>query len=538
MTPDNVAAFLDQEVQRQHEAPALIIPHSDNPEHRDVDRVSFGELRARSLRAARTMTANGITRGTRTLIMIPPGLDLIATVYGCFRIGAVPVFIDPGMGIQRMCECIARTQPHALVGIQKAVFLSRVFGRTFHSLRIRLTTTMYPSLVGGSPLWRWAEDTKEDAIMKDDDPAAILFTSGSTGSPKGVLMRHRHFVAQIRMLKENFNIQPGTLDLPLLPVFSLFNPSLGMGSVIPLIDASKPITLSPAHVVDLVERFRVGHSFGAPVLWAKVFSHLKATGRRLNSLQQLLMAGAPVPPSLIEEAKGLTPHAVVRTPYGATEGLPITLIDGHEILQCREQSESGAGNCVGRPLPDNEVRIVEPQGQSLNDFNALPANKVGEIIVSGPTVTDSYDALPEATREAKVVIDGTTWHRMGDLGYLDETGRLWFCGRKVHRVVSGDRTLHSVCVEAIFNAHPKVHRSALIGMGEPGQQMPAVVVELKEPSAPPNLKQELLTLAHSQAHTRNIDTFFTHPSFPVDVRHNAKIHRNELAQWALGRKPI
>jgi len=194
---------------------------------------------------------------------------------------------------------------------------------------------------------------------------------------------------------------------------------------------------------------------------------------------------------------------------------------------------------VGRPLPGIDIRIMETVDGPVDDFRAvreMAPGEIGEIVVRGPVVTRAYDGNEEENRLAKIQdLDGF-WHRMGDMGYLDEQGRLWFCGRKAHRVLTEHGVLYSVCCEAIFNEHPSVFRSALVGVGEPGRQRPVLVVELKgTKSDEEELVGELQALARTSDLTREIETFLVHPEFPVDIRHNAKIFREQLAEWA-GRK--
>jgi acyl-CoA synthetase (AMP-forming)/AMP-acid ligase II len=152
-------------------------------------------------------------------------------------------------------------------------------------------------------------------------------------------------------------------------------------------------------------------------------------------------------------------------------------------------------------------------------------------------VTRSYFNRPEATALAKIPdpAAGSFYHRMGDLGYLDRQGRIWFCGRKSHRVVTGRESLYTIPCEAVFNTHPAVFRSALVGVRRTTETEPVLCVELEPASrsmAPDQLRTELQALAVKHAHTRDIKTFLIHPAFPVDIRHNAKIFREKLAVWA------
>ena len=234
------------------------------------------------------------------------------------------------------------------------------------------------------------------------------------------------------------------------------------------------------------------------------------------------------------------------TPYGATECLPVAVIEGAELVSLRERTEAGAGTCVGRAVPPNVVRIIAIDDGAIGDWSGarvVPPGEVGEITVAGPTATDSYFNRDEATRLAKIrerLPDGTerVVHRMGDLGWFDAEGRLWFCGRKSQRVETSDGPLYTEQVEPVFDTHPQVRRTALVGVGARGMQAPVLCVELAAGARTadwPRIEDELRALGGRHAHTAAIATFLRHPAFPVDIRHNAKINREILAKWATAR---
>jgi acyl-CoA synthetase (AMP-forming)/AMP-acid ligase II len=382
--------------------------------------------------------------------------------------------------------------------------------------------------------------------------AAVLFTSGSTGAPKGVCYEHGMFEAQVRLIRETYGIQPGEVDLPMLPIFALFNPALGMTTVVPEIDPSRPAQVDPAKIVQAIQQENVTNSFGSPTLWGKIGAHCVAEKITLPSLRRVLCAGAPVPASLWKNSAAFLPNGRLHSPYGATEALPVATVAANEI-----DPTSVRGACVGRPLPGVDVKIIalsDAPFSALSQARELPAGEIGEIIVRGAAVTQAYDALPEATAAAKIpnilgqqpvtsrlapdtsapATAGAAWHRMGDCGYLDADGRLWFCGRKAERVETANGALFTEPCEQVFRSHPHAGRCALVGIGPRGQQQPALVVEAKG-DRNVDLKvvaSELRALAVQQAHTATIQRFYFHPAFPVDVRHNAKIHRLELAKWA------
>jgi acyl-CoA synthetase (AMP-forming)/AMP-acid ligase II len=340
------------------------------------------------------------------------------------------------------------------------------------------------------------------------------------------------FEAQVRMIRDAYRIEPGEVDLPLLPIFALFNPALGMTTVVPELDPRRPATLDPARIVQAIQQERVTNSFGSPTLWNLIVTHCRKTGTTLPTLRRVLCAGAPVPASLWREAPRVLTQGSLHSPYGATEALPVASVAGDDI-----DPTSVAGACVGRPLAGVEVKIIpvtEGVVASMADVVPVPLGAVGEIVVRGAMTTRDYDALPEATAQAKIRDGETWWHRTGDCGYVDAADRIWFCGRKVERVLTPAGTWYTEPCEQVFRQHPRVGRCALIGVHDGTRCTPALVVEGKPAGTQDaaNWAQELAELARVHPHTRAIRRFYFRAAFPVDVRHNAKIHRLTLARWA------
>ena len=255
-----------------------------------------------------------------------------------------------------------------------------------------------------------------------------------------------------------------------------------------------------------------------------------------TSIKRIFLAGAPVHPLLLKRVQALVPLGEVFTPYGATEALPIAYISAKEVIEDTYfLTLQGKGTCVGHALPGVQIRIIPIKNEALSQLpKELPTGEVGEITVCAPYISKSYLNDPSATAKAKISNDGKIWHRMGDLGYKDEQGRLWFCGRKVERVVCQEHTFYTDCCEAVFNTHKAVFRSALIAFEKEGKTLPAVVIELKRKLSAfqaKNLLQELRELAQTMETTREISHFCFYKKFPVDVRHNAKIHRLTLTRY-------
>ena len=508
--------------------------------------MSYRDLDARSDAIASGLAQRGIVRGTRTVVMVRPSPELFLLMFALFKAGAVPVLVDPGIDKRALRQCLDEAQPQAFIGIPLA-HVARVLLRWATGARIRITTGKRA----------WLSDATLAQVERDgagagaaavraaladtqpDDVAAIVFTSGSTGVPKGVVVRHRHLLAQVAMLGEAFGIAPGGVDLPTFPPFALFDPALGLTSVIADMDPTQPARADPRKLHDAIARFGVDQLFGSPALMAVLARH----GAPLRGVRRVIAAGAPVPADVVARLRELLPgDARFWTPYGATECLPVTVIEGRELQATRAATERGAGTCVGRAVAPNAVRIIRIGDAAIGEWSdalGVADGQIGEITVAGPTTTDSYFNRDAATRLAKIrerLADGSERivHRRGDIGYFDGAGRLWFCGRKSHRVETISGTLYTEQLEPVFNLHPQVRRTALVGIGALGAQVPVLCVELAENVRArewPRIERELRTLGATQSHTAQVAHFARHPKFPVDIRHNAKIGREKLAAW-------
>lgn len=539
-TGSNVARHLRSAATSRPDALATKSPIEIGPEGKVTHEArSFRQLDQASDAAAEHFSRSGITHGTRVLLAVRPGHDLIVGMFGLLKLGAIPLAIDPGMGWSAFLDCVHRSRPTALVGIRSASLLSRLPFAAFRTLRHRVT-------VGGSA-WRQALATTNPtprplADVSPDTLAAVLFTSGSTGAPKGVCYTHGMFDAQIELVRSTYGIVPGETDMAMLPLFALFNPALGTTTVTPLLDSSRPLAADPAPLVAALLSEKVTCSFGSPAIWSKVADHCEARGIELPDLRRLLIAGAPVSGELLAKLRAIAPNCVIHTPYGATECLPVTTIAADELWGvARELALLGQGTCVGRAVSGVEIRVIKEVDGSiatLGDTKLCAAGEIGEIIATGPSVTREYDGLPEATRAAKIADGDRIWHRMGDLGALDSSGRLFFLGRRVEKVRTPEGDLPTESIEPAFRQHPHVFRCALIGIGVTPRQTGALVVEPRSGHFPETeaararFIKELRELARINPQADRIREIVFQRALPVDVRHNAKIHRLQLAkEW-------
>ena len=534
----NIAARLEHWADQKPESVALI-------EMRSGRQRTFKELEQESSRLASGLIQFGMKSGERVLLMVPYGIDFVTLTFAMFKAGLIPVLIDPGLGKKNVLKCIKQVQPHGMIAIPLAHAIKKIFPANFKSIQHNVTVgTRW--FWGGASLNKLLDSGKTDfkmASMEKEHPAAILFTSGSTGPAKGVLFSHGIFNHQVRILQEQFDIQPDETDLPTFPLFGLFSSGLGMTSIIPDMDSTKPAHVDPKNIIVPIQNFKISSSFGSPALWDTVSQYCLDQNIQLPTLKRIIMAGGPVSGDLLARFETIVDKSCkIYTPYGATEVLPVSLIDRREILdETWSLSNQGKGTCVGHPIPGVEIKIIEISDQPIlkwQDVTESGTNIVGEIAVKAEWATRTYFNRQDLTQLAKIEDGNSFWHRMGDLGRLDEKNRLWFYGRKNQRVVTEFETLYTIPCEAIFNQHPDVKRSALVGTGY--KTKPVIIIEpverIKSQAARQKFTAELLERGAKSSLTQSITKVLFHEEFPVDVRHNAKIFREKLSLWAENQK--
>ncbi|QDU25508.1 Long-chain-fatty-acid--CoA ligase [Anatilimnocola aggregata] len=551
----NVGFRLSETARQNPHGVAIAVPKGrDAKGRRKYDQLTFRELDDDTNRIAAGLHAMGVRPGTKLVLMVPPSIDFVALVFALFKAGVVQVLIDPGMGRANLIRCLAESQPEGFVGIPLAQAL-RVL------LRGRFPQAKYNVTVGRRWFWGGKTLAQLKALnapftppnIQAQDPAAIIFTTGSTGPPKGVLYSHGNFNRQADEIRDFYHIQPGEVALPAFPLFALFNCAMGVTTIFPEMDPTRPANVDPRNIIEAVNDWQVDQSFGSPALWNVVGRYCEQHHIQLPSVTRVLSAGAPVPPHVLERVKNIIhPEGDVHTPYGATEALPVASIAASEVLrETRQRSATGAGTCVGRRFPGIEWKVIAIDDGPLTEMSQvreLAASEIGELIVTGPVVTSEYVTRTDCNPLHKIRDGARLWHRMGDVGYLEPspTGeprgeRFWFCGRKAHRVTTPTATLFTIQCEAIFNQHPRIYRSALVGVGAAGKQRPVIIAEPWPEHRPQSradeaqLIAELKALAQASNYTQQIETFFIHNSLPVDIRHNAKIFREQLAIWAAKR---
>lgn len=544
----NIASRLSMMARKSPQQPAVIQSVKTNKRGETTYRtLSFAKLDQQSDRIAAGLIARGFRPEMKLVLFVPFSIDFITLTFALFKAGAVIVLIDPGMGRANIFRCLEEVNPDGFVAVPIVQFVRLANRKKFPNAKFNISSRFWtPGVVGR------LKELKSSNVGKfkthpttKDDLAAVIFTSGSTGPPKGVAYEHGMFDAQVEMIQNYYGIAEGEVDLPGFPMFGLFNAAMGVTTVIPEMDPTKPATVDPEKIIRDIRAHKVSQAFGSPAFWNRVGRYCVENGVTFPTLNRALSAGGPVPLHVLEKMqKVLTKEgADIYTPYGATESLPVASIGGKNVLnESADRTRKGFGTCVGKCFPNVNVKIVEITEGAIKQIchaKELPAGEIGEIIVSSPSVTREYFNRPQATENSKIRDGESFWHRIGDVGYFDEDKNLWFCGRKAHIVeVAGGERLFSVRCESIFNEHPQIYRSALVGIGEKPDQRPVIVVEPEAGQFPESesdqkkLIAELLQLGRENSLTQLIQTVILHRSLPVDTRHNVKINREALAVWA------
>ncbi|MES2744405.1 MAG: fatty acid CoA ligase family protein [Bdellovibrionota bacterium] len=545
----NIARHLTHMANLRPYQEAVIMPvmgsRSTSPGSTAYKHLTYKQLDDLSENLAKQLLNHGLTAGMRTAFMVKPSLEFFVMTFALFKARIIPVLIDPGIGLKNMKRCLREAEAEAFIGIpaaHAARFILRWRGkdRSWKKL-VSVGSRTFPGTISYSSLNQSAPKEQSLPESKIDDLAAILFTSGSTGAPKGAVYSHRNFLTQVELLKIALKISPGERDLCTFPLFALFAPALGMTAVIPQMDFTRPAKVDPEIIREALENFGISNMFGSPALIRRVAEYGTERGWQFPGLKRVISAGAPVPAAVIESFRKLMPsEGEFYTPYGATESLPVAIAESRLLLGIsRRRHEEGHGLCVGTPVAPTSVKILKISDEIIprwTEADLCPVGRIGEIMVSGDQVTSTYFNRESSTLQAKTWDEkGTLYHRMGDLGYIDEDGQLWFCGRKNHRVQTMKGELYTIPVEAVFNRHPKVNRTALVGLGTSPHQIPLLCVEPKASltkGEEAELFSDLKALAKTHPQVQSIQSFLIHKDFPVDIRHNSKIFREKLKVWA------
>lgn len=508
--------------------------------------ISFADLERRTAAVAAGLRAIGVQPGERIALLIPPGADLTAALYGIWRAGAVAVVVDAGLGLRGMRVALRSAGPKYLMGITKGLAAARLMATGAQLISVGSISGKASRALGVR--WSLAEIEQRGAAVEvppppfDDDPAAIAFTSGATGPAKGVLYLHKQLCAQRDALASLYGIGPDDKLVAAFGVFALFGAALGIPSAVPAMDLTSPSTLTARALGDAAAGLEATMVFASPAALANVAATAwqvsTAGAAALAQVRLLLSTGAPVPAELLADVRDrLMPTAEAHAPYGMTEVLPVADIELAEMVDVGV----GNGTCVGHPLPGVAVGVApldvtgHPDGGEPIDAFGI----TGEVCVAAAHTKERYDRLWVTEAAAS---EHVGWHRTGDVGHFDFDGRLWIEGRLVHVIVTADGPVTPVGIERQAESVAGVARAAAVGVGPRGAAHVAVVVEIsdseQESKASAQLADSRLreavrsAVAHGLPEAPQIVAVLTTKALPVDIRHNSKIDRVAVARWA------
>lgn len=490
----------------------------------------------------------GMRPGDRVAMLVEPGRDLTAALYAVLRVGGVAVVTDAGLGIDGMTRAIKSAAPQWVIGETPGLTLARTMNLPGRRISIRTMDAVANRVFGLSgSMYRFATQFAGQRYIPDqshpdpdpDDDAAVLFTSGSTGPAKGVRYTHQKLSALTQRIQTTLQVAPGSSLLAGFAPFALLGPAIGATSVTPKMSVTKPATLTATALAEAAIAGDATMVFASPAALRNVVDtsdELNGQQRlALQDIDMLLSAGAPVPVSLMDEVLDLVPNAEFHSPYGMTESLLISDIDHHTQHAIAGQPDRGV--CVGKPLDVVRVAMapLDFYGRSADELveGKDAVGQLSEIVISTPHMLAGYDKLYNTNRQTRVdTVDGLQWHRTGDIGHFDAAGRLWIEGRTHHIVTPPTGVLGPGGPEDDIQRLPQVNRVAIVGVGPVGTQAVVAVIEPHNQDIKPGLAPTDLTDAVRAATDIEIAAVLVTDKVPVDIRHNSKINRPVLANWA------
>jgi acyl-coenzyme A synthetase/AMP-(fatty) acid ligase/pimeloyl-ACP methyl ester carboxylesterase len=512
--PDRLRASLWSAIDaREHDSALAICDLAGD------EQVTFEEFAAQVRRAMAHLQARRVRAGDRVAMLTPPGVDLIATVYACWRLGAVTVIADRGLGLRGLGQAVRSARVKHVIGPTKALVASRV-----------LRWAPGANTIAVEDLRRTAPTAHPTNDPHQGDLAAVLFTSGATGPAKGVRYTHGQLAAQRDALAATYQITNSDAFVAAFAPFALYGPALGITTALPDMDVTAPATLTANALAAACEKVAATMIFASPTALANVIATLDGADATVFGEVRLVMsAGAPVPISVLRQMATVCPQAELHTPYGMTEVLPVADVD----LITRERIGVGRGVCVGAAVPGCEIAVVPVETAPTQSAQLCQVDETGEVIISAAWMSQGYDRLWHTQRRARRShLEGhrdLRWHRSGDVGHLDAEGNLWIEGRVAHLIHTAHGVVTPVPIEIAAETVPGVTRAAAVGVGPHGIAQVVLVVETQdgaEGAAPADLRDALRVAVGEEI---AVAAVWTVKHLPVDIRHNAKIDRTAVA---------
>lgn len=495
--------------------------------------ITFGDLERQIETVANQLTENGLCPGDRVLLAVPVSIETCVVMLAVMKAGMVTMFIDPAHPAMRVAQILQAWPPAAVVST-RAILLFRFLMPELRHIPKRFVIDGRSSgaikILFNDPGARQLTTMERSSA----DSALLTFTSGSTGDPKPVLRTHGFLRQQLKILDEIADNKEQDVDYVAMPMFVLFNLAKEITSVIPAADMKRPGRADPSLVYQQMLGEYVTRTVASPALLERLANHCLVKGLKLPDLQCVSTGGGPVSPRLVRKLRRIAPCAAIKMVYGSTEAEPIACLnDGEVSIDDRSRMQRGDGLLVGRPVHGCSVRIIRSQpdipvgpcSHAAYEKLALATGEIGEITVSGHHVLKGY-ADSSRDRATKIEVGGTIWHRTGDAGYFDTSGRLWLVGRCSAAIQDRQGTVYPFQVECAVNSANGIRRAALIGHDD----QRVLVLE----TAGREFRMDCGAVARCIAE-HDIDRIVTVRRIPLDKRHDAKIDYPALRRLLGGR---
>ncbi len=538
----NISSLLQQHAHLQPFKRAVMYPES-----RDAnDRAAYTQLTFRQLDQESDCMASGlgdigVIRGTKVVLMARPGLVFFSLIYALFKKGAIPILVDPAMGVKGILACLKLAKPEVFIGTPQSHLLRIIFPGYFKKIKIYISLGQRLFLKGFSLNQLLKVPWKRQVIQEthEDDAALVIYTKDSEGQINGAAYSHGNLVSQTGEVKSHFSINEHDINMSAVPLYSILGPALGVTAIIPAMDEAGKKLSDPWDIIETVIDQGVTSMVSSPAHLQQMTQYIRENKIRVTSLKRVISMGEPLNPSQIEHfASHLSEDTEIHTLYCIRDAVPITWIDSNEIHEdTKELSEKGFGNCIGRPFVKSNVNLIEITDESIEQWSddlIISRGDTGEIVVKQGLVSDNECNMPEQNTMDKIPEGDYVWLRTGDLGWMDKEERIWYCGKKHQRIITQDTTLFTIPCETIFNTHKSVSQSTMVGIGPVGEKKPVLCIELEEENilSKEEVEEELLILAKKYIITKHIDTVLFPSSMPMDNGYSLDPVREKLTIWA------
>ncbi len=428
------------------------------------DRLTFSELNDQANRLACWLKERGLKKGDRAVVLLPNCAEFATVYFALMKMGVVAVILDFRLSPPEVSPLIDETEAKVLITHSKQKSFALRMRKEKEGLKeviIIGEEKREEGLERYEEILSDGEAPEPGVSLREEDEALYLYTSGTTGRPKGVILTYDHLTYFPESMKAFLHVSEEDVEGCVLPMSHISGPivlnlMVDVGLTVVVIDE-----IRPKKILEEVQKHRVTFFHAVPPIFQMILNLPSRDRYDLSSLRFVAMMGTVVPEELMEEWRKEYPHCLVLQGYGATETSPLLTLTRYEDAPRKMAS-------AGRPVPGVEIKVVDGEGREL------PPGEAGEVIARGPQIMKGYFKRPAET--ARKIRDG--WYWTGDLGRFDEDGYLYILGRADDMIITGGLNVYPSEVENVLLAHPKVAEAAVVGIPDPerGEALKAVVV--------------------------------------------------------------